>query len=182
MEPEREQLYDIPVPAASLKGRPSSAAKGPADTEAVLPKYQVMVKRTFDWTKYNQAHYSSDNPPPKYVQGYTFKLFYPNTDIIPSFQLYDCEPEADSVESYQYIIFSVKESKKTVKLNAAFQNYPGMVMSPSPNENTSISYRDICFKIVKKEWETNHKFGFKCLFEEGIFRLEFSFKKLRYKR
>lgn len=28
----------------------------------------------YEWNKYNQTHYDSDNPPPKIVQGYKFNV------------------------------------------------------------------------------------------------------------
>ena len=30
----------------------------------------------YEWNKYNQTHYDSDNPPPKVVQGYKFNILY----------------------------------------------------------------------------------------------------------
>ncbi|BAM41138.1 cactin [Theileria orientalis strain Shintoku] len=41
------------------------------------PKYFNRVKRGYEWTKYNMAHYDPDHPPPKLVQGYRFNIFYP---------------------------------------------------------------------------------------------------------
>ena len=32
----------------------------------------------FEWNRYNQLHYTTDNPPPKTVQGYKFNVFYPH--------------------------------------------------------------------------------------------------------
>ncbi len=31
---------------------------------------------SYEWNKYNQTHYDSDNPPPKVVQGYKFNIMY----------------------------------------------------------------------------------------------------------
>merc|ERR1712034_122178 len=31
-----------------------------------------------DWNKYNQTHYDKDTPPPKFVMGYKFNIFYPD--------------------------------------------------------------------------------------------------------
>jgi hypothetical protein len=39
------------------------------------PRYFNKVHTGFEWNKYNQTHYDSDNPPPKVVQGYKFNLF-----------------------------------------------------------------------------------------------------------
>jgi hypothetical protein len=43
-------------------------------------------------------------------------------------------------------------------------------------------YEDIAFKLVNREWEINHKHGYKCQFQNGIFQLWFFFKKYRYRR
>lgn len=42
------------------------------------PRYFNRVKTGYDWNKYNQTHYDSENPPPKIVQGYSFNIFYPD--------------------------------------------------------------------------------------------------------
>ena len=48
-----------------------------------IPEHFVLICTAFhtsgyEWNKYNQTHYDSDNPPPKVVQGYKFNLFYPD--------------------------------------------------------------------------------------------------------
>jgi hypothetical protein len=53
------------------------------------------VHTGFEWNKYNQTHYDSDNPPPKIVQGYKFNIFYP--DLIdksntPTYTITPTEP------------------------------------------------------------------------------------------
>src|SRR6266487_829900 len=42
------------------------------------PRYFNRVQMGYEWNKYNQTHYDSDNPPPKVVQGYKFNIFYPD--------------------------------------------------------------------------------------------------------
>jgi hypothetical protein len=46
--------------------------------------FTARARQGFEWNKYNQTHYDSDNPPPKVVQGYKFNIFYP--DLINKFQ------------------------------------------------------------------------------------------------
>ena len=41
------------------------------------PRFFNSVKQGYEWNKYNQTHYDSENPPPKVVQGYKFNIFYP---------------------------------------------------------------------------------------------------------
>uniref|UniRef100_A0A1I7XX41 Splicing factor Cactin n=1 Tax=Steinernema glaseri TaxID=37863 RepID=A0A1I7XX41_9BILA len=43
-------------------------------------------------------------------------------------------------------------------------------------------YEDIAFKIVNREWEINHKHGYKCQFHNSVFQLWFFFKRYRYRR
>ncbi len=54
------------------------------------PKYFNRVHTGYEWNKYNQTHYDSDNPPPKVVQGYKFNIFYP--DLIDKQQV-DVDPK-----------------------------------------------------------------------------------------
>jgi hypothetical protein len=42
------------------------------------PKYFNRIHTGYEWNKYNQTHYDTDNPPPKVVQGYKFNIFYPD--------------------------------------------------------------------------------------------------------
>jgi hypothetical protein len=38
------------------------------------PRYFNRVHTGYEWNKYNQTHYDTDNPPPKVVQGYKVSL------------------------------------------------------------------------------------------------------------
>lgn len=40
------------------------------------PRYFNKVHTGYEWNKYNQTHYDTDNPPPKVVQGYSKSLFF----------------------------------------------------------------------------------------------------------
>merc|ERR1719464_498591 len=42
------------------------------------PRYFNRIRSGFDWNRYNQTHYDTENPPPKIVQGYKFNVFYPD--------------------------------------------------------------------------------------------------------
>ncbi|XP_049851605.1 uncharacterized protein LOC126326507 [Schistocerca gregaria] len=115
------------------------------------PKYFNRIKTGYEWTKYNQIHYDTDNPPPKVVQGYKFTLFY--TDLI------------DPTKPPTY---SIEKSDSPDFVNLRFKAGP--------------PYLDIAFRIVNKEWNVSHKYGFKCLFSRGVLYLWFNFKRLRYRR
>ena len=42
------------------------------------PRFFNRVKTNYDWNKYNKTHYSHDKPPPKTIQGYKFRIYYPD--------------------------------------------------------------------------------------------------------
>ena len=120
------------------------------------PRYFNRVKTGYAWNKYNQTHYDPENPPPKIVQGYKFNVFYP--DLIQV----DGQIPCPSYKVYE----SVRGNNE----------YCTIVFHAGP------PYEDIAFKIVNNEWETNHKKGFRCRFEKGIFSLYFNFKRYRYRK
>ncbi|KAN0031995.1 hypothetical protein ACTFIV_005868 [Dictyostelium citrinum] len=117
------------------------------------PRFFNRVHTGYDWTKYNRTHYDYDNPPPKVVRGYKFNIFYP--DLI------------DTTKSPQYFVSPSPDNPDTCILR----------FSAGP------PYEDIAFKIVKKEWEKSHKYGYKCVFDDkGVLHLWFNFKRYRYRR
>ncbi|KAG7573870.1 Cactin C-terminal [Arabidopsis suecica] len=116
------------------------------------PKYFNRVHTGYEWNKYNQTHYDHDNPPPKFVQGYKFNIFYP--DLVDDTEVPTCTIEKDGASSETCII--------------RFEAGP--------------PYEDIAFRIVNKEWEKSRKKGYKYTFEHGVLHLYFNFKRLRYRR
>lgn len=118
------------------------------------PKYFNRVHTGYEWNKYNQTHYDSDNPPPKVVQGYKFNIMY--FDLIDKSKAptYRVAPDPASTDGSTCII----------------------IFSAGP------PYEDIAFRIVNKEWEYSHKRGFKCTFDRGILHVYFNFKRTRYRR
>ena len=117
------------------------------------PKYFNRVKTGFEWNKYNQTHYDYDNPPPKYVQGYKFNIFYPDLldkQKLPSYHL-EASPDGD-------------EETCIIRFHAG------------------PPYEDIAFKIVNREWLAESKFGFKVVFERGVLQVWFNFKRQRYRK
>lgn len=115
------------------------------------PRYFNRVHTGYEWNKYNQTHYeyvtlylsvvwhlfctaqttdsftSTDNPPPKVVQGYKFNIFYP--DLI------------DKSVAPTYKIIREPGNDDTVLLR----------FSAGP------PYEDIAFRVVNREWEFSHK-------------------------
>lgn len=43
-------------------------------------------------------------------------------------------------------------------------------------------YEDVAFKIVNREWNLSHRFGFRVVFDRGVLQLYFNFKRHRYRR
>ncbi|RHZ66620.1 hypothetical protein Glove_306g88 [Diversispora epigaea] len=116
------------------------------------PRYFNRVHTGYEWNKYNQTHYDSDNPPPKVVQGYKFNIFYP--DLI------------DKTKAPTYRIEREPGNNDTVLIR--------FIAGPP--------YEDIAFRIVNREWEYSHKKGFKSSFDRGVLQLHFHFKRHYYRR
>jgi hypothetical protein len=116
------------------------------------PRYFNRVRTGWDRNKYNLTHYDSDNPPPVRIQGYKFTIFYP--DLI------------DKTKTPRYFIEPCPDNNEFVIIR--FHAGP--------------PYEDIAFKIVNREWDTHRRSGFQTVFDHGILRLNFSFKRAFYRR
>ncbi|KAE9406027.1 hypothetical protein BT96DRAFT_963717 [Gymnopus androsaceus JB14] len=116
------------------------------------PRYFNRVHTGYEWNKYNQTHYDTDNPPPKVVQGYKFNVFYP--DLI------------DKSKAPTYKIVKEPGNDETVLL----------MFSAGP------PYEDIAFRIVNREWEFSHKRGFRSAFDRGCLSLWFNFRRNFYRK
>ena len=117
----------------------------------IKPRYSNKVKMGFDWNRHNQAHYTSENLPPKTIQGYRFNIFYP------------------------YLV----DKTKTPQYKIERSNTPDTCIL---RFHSGAPYEDIAFKIKNREWDMSEKSGFKNIFDKGILRLYFKFKRFRYKR
>ncbi|KAF8528989.1 mid region of cactin-domain-containing protein [Hysterangium stoloniferum] len=111
------------------------------------PRYFNRVHTGYEWNKYNQTHYDTDNPPPKVVQGYKFNIFYP--DLI------------DKSKAPIYKLVRTPGDTETALLH----------FSAGP------PYEDIAFRIVDREWEYSHKRGFRSSFDRGCLSLWFNFRR-----
>eukprot|EP00794_Sanderia_malayensis_P009683 gene9683-10670_t len=116
------------------------------------PRFFNRVHTGYEWNKYNQTHYDSDNPPPKIVQGYKFNIFYP--ELI------------DKTKTPEYTLKPCKDNP----------DFGILTFSGGP------PYEDIAFKVVNREWELAHRHGFRCQFQNNVFQLWFHFKRYRYRR
>jgi len=123
------------------------------------PKYFNRVHTGFEWNSYNKTHYDSDNPPPKTIQGYKFNIFYP-----------------DLIDKTQAPKFKIERDDDGESVGGGDGSTCILRFIAGP------PYEDVSFRILNKEWEYNHKRGFKCVFERGILHLFFNFKRPRYRR
>ncbi len=162
---EEEELEDKKYAAVSnqLLGEDEEAFNVPVKLNALTyswtdkyrprkPRFFNRVHTGYEWNKYNQTHYDSDNPPPKIVQGYKFNIFYP--ELI------------DKTQTPEYHLTPCKDNDEFGILK--FAGGP--------------PYEDIAFKVVNREWELAHKHGFRCQFQNNVFQLWFHFKRYRYRR
>lgn len=116
------------------------------------PRYFNKVHTGYDWNKYNQTHYDSDNPPPKQVQGYKFNIFYP--DLI------------DKSKPPTYRVIKEKGNDETCLI----------VFEAGP------PYETIGFRIVNKPWNMSRQRGFRAVFERGVLQLYFNFQRMFYRK
>ncbi|CAA9986231.1 cactin homolog, putative [Plasmodium knowlesi strain H] len=84
---------------SSLSNSLRSSLPMPPDTLLATrkPLYFNRIKTSFDWNKYNKTHYDYENPPPKYICGYKFNIFYMNLlnkKEKPSWKLHPMDDES----------------------------------------------------------------------------------------
>ncbi|RKP37388.1 cactus-binding C-terminus of cactin protein-domain-containing protein, partial [Dimargaris cristalligena] len=116
------------------------------------PRYFNRIHSGYEWNQFNRTHYDVDNPPPKIVQGYKFNIFYP--DLI------------DKSVTPSYTIEPDPESDETVILR----------FTAGP------PYEDVAFRIINKQWERTPRRGFRNVFDRGVLKLYFRFKRHFYRR
>lgn len=154
-ENEDEELFN--VEEEIIQATPSWA-----DTyQPRKPKFFNRVQTGYDWNRYNQIHYDTNNPPPKVVQGYKFNIFYP-----------------DLVDKTKTPTYRIERSKSR-------NSGQGLL----PEEETCLirfiagpPYEDIAFRIIDKDWDYSAKRerGFKSSFDKGVLHLSFQFKKVYF--
>jgi hypothetical protein len=77
LSPDEEEFTDIVQTEKTSFGKKQDLSM---DALYIMrkPRFFNSVKQGFEWNKYNQAHFDSENPPPKVIQGYKFNIFYPD--------------------------------------------------------------------------------------------------------
>jgi len=90
-------------------------------------------------------------------------------------------PPPKSVQGYKFNIFYPDLIDKT--------KAPTYFVEKSDDPETVIlrfsagpPYEDVAFKVVNREWNLSHKFGFRVVFDRGVLQLYFNFKRWRYRR
>lgn len=127
------------------------------------PRFYNRVVLGYEWNRYNQTHYSSENPPPKVVQGYKFNIFYP-----------------DLIDSRQTPTFSIiRDTRKTSKQLAIAS---GQNDTCTIKFHAGMPYQDIAFKIVDRQWDNSPHRGSRCKFENGVLQVHFKFKRVFYRK
>jgi hypothetical protein len=114
------------------------------------------------------ANGSSENPPPKVVQGYKFNIFYPDLMYVPL--------------PYHALACLLTRSDKSKAPIYRLERIPGdddtqlIIFSAGP------PYEDIAFRIVRHPWEYGHRRGFRSTFDRGVLQLYFNFGRAFYKK
>ncbi|WVO16315.1 hypothetical protein L204_103990 [Cryptococcus depauperatus] len=116
------------------------------------PRFFNRVHTGYEWSKYNQTHYDTDNPPPKVVQGYKFNIFYPDLIDKSKAPTYYLKPVPDDPDT-QIIVFTAGPP-----------------------------YEDIAFRIVRRPWEYSHRKGFRSTFDRGVLQLYLNFTRAFYRK
>lgn len=167
-----QALYDKELARATGENEETFVSETPlpASTNPGLtkPRYFNRVMLGYEWSKYNQTHFTSENPPPKVVQGYKFNIFYP--DLI----------NAQKAPSYKIIRDAEGKSEKHRVALAAGESDTCIIKFTAHQQG----YQDIAFRIVDKQWDnSSHRgAGFKSKFENGVLQLHFRFKKVFYRK
>ncbi|ORY80482.1 mid region of cactin-domain-containing protein [Protomyces lactucae-debilis] len=142
------------------KRPPKWLAKFPS-IKPIKPKFFNRVYVGVDWTAYNKAHYTSEDPPPKTVWGYRFNIFYP--DLV------------DSTKAPTYRIerqLGLKSEGPGYQEDLCFLRF-----------TAGPPYEDVVFEIVDKDWDHSSRFdrGYKSSFDKGILQLHFKFKRITFR-
>jgi len=90
-------------------------------------------------------------------------------------------PPPKMVQGYKFNVFYPDLINKAAA--------PKYYLEKSDTEETCIlrfhagpPYEDVAFKIVNREWNLSHRFGFRVVFDRGVLQLYFNFKRWRYRR
>lgn len=128
--------------------------------EPEMPLYEARIIKGYNWNRYNLAHYTLSNPPPKIVLGYKFVVAYPEL--------------AGTSRSPTYNILGKSHQRR------------GIIMADDETCTLAFTagppYADVSFTIVSKDWDRSKKSdGYISSWQNGLLTLCFLFKKTHYR-
>ena len=132
----------------------------------------VEIKKEYDWAKdYKPIKPRYAN---KKIVGFDWnrhnQAHYDNVNLPPK-----------TVNGYRFNIFypNLVDKTKTPKFFLQRSETPDMCII---RFESGAPYEDVAFKIINREWNTRQKGDFLNVFDKGVLKLYFKFKKFRYKR
>lgn len=90
-------------------------------------------------------------------------------------------PPPKLVQGYKFNIFYPDLIDKT-KAPTYYLEKDGTNETCTLRFHAGPPYEDVAFKIVNREWNLSHRFGFRVVFDRGVLQLYFNFKRWRYRR
>ena len=132
----------------------------------------VEIKKEYEWSKeYKPIKPRYSN---KKIIGFEWNRYnqahYDNDNLPPK-----------TVNGYRFNIFypNLVDKTKTPKFYLQRSETPDMCII---RFESGAPYEDIAFKIINREWNTRVKGDFLNIFDKGVLKLYFKFKRFRYKR
>ena len=132
----------------------------------------VEIKKEYEWAKdYKPIKPRYAN---KKIVGFDWnrhnQAHYDNVNLPPK-----------TVNGYRFNIFypNLVDKTKTPKFFLQRSETPDMCII---RFESGAPYEDVAFKIINREWNTRQKGDFLNVFDKGVLKLYFKFKKFRYKR
>merc|ERR1712137_1509593 len=90
-------------------------------------------------------------------------------------------PPPKRVQGYKFNVFYPDLIDKT-KAPAYYLEHSDTSETVTLRFHAGPPYEDVAFKVVNREWNLSHKFGFRVVFDRGVLQLYFNFKRWRYRR
>lgn len=103
-----------------------------SNNKQIRPKYNLKVEMGYDWNKYYQKYYTYENPPPKTIQGYKFKIYFNNLEnkkITPYYKIErsnienTCLLVIKSGKPYKELIFKIVNKEWDMNERSGYRNY-----------------------------------------------------------
>ena len=142
-----------------------------SDNELVFNDF-VEIQKEYEWSKdYKPIKPRYAN---KKIIGFDWnrhnQAHYDNVNLPPK-----------TVNGYRFNIFypNLVDKTKTPKFYLQRSETPDMCII---RFESGAPYEDVAFKIINREWNTRQKGDFLNVFDKGVLKLYFKFKRFRYKR